>query len=317
MQAFKYLPNMVVMYSNEVVPWQRPRNLPIRLDFLSISGGGSGRLITNAANQGGGGGGAGGYITSIIGELSGAGKPAAPPLYIYKGLQIAIVVGAGGAAGVTGSLSNNGTISGIRVPANGYYFSANSGGGGVGPTLTSMRNGGGSVNISVASLGGDATAGNGYLYPGGNAFYSATASLRSAGGGAGAGAVGGNGASGVGGNGGAGLASSITGTSVTRAGGGGGSRVANAANQGAGGSGGGGAGLYLANGNPGAVNTGSGGGGVCAGEATYISGAGGSGIVILRYPTIYPPAITTGSPTITTSGGFRIYTFTGSGSILF
>jgi hypothetical protein len=39
--------------------------------------------------------------------------------------------------------------------------------------------------------------------------------------------------------------------------------------------------------------------------------------VILRYPTIYPPAITTGSPTITTSGGFRIYTFTGSGSILF
>jgi hypothetical protein len=40
--------------------------------------------------------------------------------------------------------------------------------------------------------------------------------------------------------------------------------------------------------------------------------------VILRYPTMYPPAqATTGSPTITTVSGYRIYEFTGSGSITF
>jgi hypothetical protein len=37
--------------------------------------------------------------------------------------------------------------------------------------------------------------------------------------------------------------------------------------------------------------------------------------VIIRYSTEYPPATTTGSPTYTTSGGFRIYQFTATGSI--
>jgi hypothetical protein len=47
-------------------------------------------------------------------------------------------------------------------------------------------------------------------------------------------------------------------------------------------------------------------------------GAGGSGIVILRYPDTFKSASsTTGSPTISTSGGFRIYKFTSSGSITF
>jgi hypothetical protein len=46
--------------------------------------------------------------------------------------------------------------------------------------------------------------------------------------------------------------------------------------------------------------------------------AGGSGIVILRYPDTFNAATsTTGSPTISTSGGFRIYKFTASGSITF
>jgi hypothetical protein len=40
--------------------------------------------------------------------------------------------------------------------------------------------------------------------------------------------------------------------------------------------------------------------------------------VIIRYAEIYPPAAsTTGSPIITTAGGYRIYEFTGSGSITF
>jgi hypothetical protein len=40
--------------------------------------------------------------------------------------------------------------------------------------------------------------------------------------------------------------------------------------------------------------------------------------VIIRYLDVYSAAVsTTGSPTVTTSGGYRIYTFTGSGSITF
>jgi hypothetical protein len=66
----------------------------------------------------------------------------------------------------------------------------------------------------------------------------------------------------------------------------------------------------------GTVNTGGGGGGGGINPAT--STAGGSGIVILRYPNIYPDAAsTTGSPTYANIGGYKIYTFTGSGSITF
>jgi hypothetical protein len=40
--------------------------------------------------------------------------------------------------------------------------------------------------------------------------------------------------------------------------------------------------------------------------------------VIIRYSTSFiAAASTTGSPTVTVAGGFRVYTFTGSGSITF
>jgi hypothetical protein len=70
------------------------------------------------------------------------------------------------------------------------------------------------------------------------------------------------------------------------------------------------------------VNTGGGGGGAGTtggtGSNQLGGGAGGSGIVIIRYSTAYIAATsTTGSPTITVAGGFRIYKFTGSGSITF
>jgi hypothetical protein len=86
---------------------------------------------------------------------------------------------------------------------------------------------------------------------------------------------------------------------------------------GGGGSGGGGAG-GLTPGNASGVgtnNAGGGGGAVSGGEQAQ---RGGSGVVILRYlDTNGNATATTGSPTLTIAGGFRIYRFTGSGSITF
>jgi hypothetical protein len=49
-----------------------------------------------------------------------------------------------------------------------------------------------------------------------------------------------------------------------------------------------------------------------------LAGAGGSGVVIIRYSDSFIAATsTTGSPTITVTGGFRIYQWTSSGSITF
>jgi hypothetical protein len=81
---------------------------------------------------------------------------------------------------------------------------------------------------------------------------------------------------------------------------------------------GGSGGSYFGNtvGANGGANTGYGGTG--AGGNTNNGGNGGSGVVILAYPSTYPAASsTTGSPTVTTTGGFRVYTFTGGGTITF
>jgi hypothetical protein len=66
----------------------------------------------------------------------------------------------------------------------------------------------------------------------------------------------------------------------------------------------------------GTANTGGGGGGP-AFSAVAAGANGGSGIAVIRYADTFLAATTTGSPTVTVAGGYRIYTFTGSGSITF
>jgi hypothetical protein len=67
----------------------------------------------------------------------------------------------------------------------------------------------------------------------------------------------------------------------------------------------------------GTTNTGSGGGGGgSGGGATDLGGNGGSGLVILRYSdTLGDAFFTSGSPTFTAAAGYKIYTFTGTGTI--
>ena len=80
-------------------------------------------------------------------------------------------------------------------------------------------------------------------------------------------------------------------------------------------SGGGRGGNSSTNAVDGTANTGGAGGGAVD---SGLPGNGGSGIVIIRYADSYAAASsTTGSPTITVSGGYRIYQWTSSGSITF
>jgi hypothetical protein len=66
------------------------------------------------------------------------------------------------------------------------------------------------------------------------------------------------------------------------------------------------------------ANTGGGAGSITNSGGTLFGGNGGSGVVIIRYSNTLPAATsTTGSPTITNTGGYRIYVFTGDGSITF
>lgn len=76
--------------------------------------------------------------------------------------------------------------------------------------------------------------------------------------------------------------------------------------------GGGGSSSTTAVGGAGSENTGSGGAGAVN---SFAGGAGGSGVVIIRHLSNKITATTTGSPTVTTSGGYTIYTFTSSGTI--
>jgi hypothetical protein len=260
----------------------------IAVEYLVIGGG---------AGTGSGGGGAGGYRCSVPGETSGGGSSAEVPFYPVKGTSYTITVGGGGAANTNGSDSSIGST---VIAYGGGYGSPS---GNLAPRIGGSGGGGGG-GVSIAGAGGLGSQG----YSGGTG--GSPFPNDNGGGGGGAGAVGATGSSGNGGAGGNGVASSITGSSVTRGGGGGGqSRNSFTSSGGSGGGGSGGnAGSGPVGGTAGGTNTGGGAGG---GYDTVASG--GSGVVILRSKTA--AASTTGSPSVSTTGAYTVYTFTGNGSI--
>ena len=274
--------------------------------YPTVTNGGSGiaiiRYLTNTniivgnvevliVGGGSGSGGAGGLL------YYGTESPKTPngsAISLYSGTYT-VLVGAGGpnTSPTAGGSSAIYTVPGISPQSMIAY-----GGGGITPTYGADQNGG---SASATGIGTPGQGNNG-----------GTNATRGGGGGGGAGAAGGNAAYDVGGNGGIGLQYSISGTATYYAGGGGGAAYTGTA--GTGGTGGGGAGTSgFTYGNNGTANTGGG-----AGSGWSGSGTGGSGIVILKYPDSYPAATaTTGSPTITVSGGYRTYKFTGTGTITF
>jgi hypothetical protein len=285
-----------------------------------IVGGGGGAGASAGSGGGGSGGGAGGVIANTF--------------VLTPGTTYTVTVGAGG----TGSTNLN---SGGGVAAGGNGGNSVVSGSGL-TTQTAIGGGGGQAGNS--SLGSPTwNAGNGGSGGGGydstNGYGQGTAGQGNNGGvsyDSGGGGAGGTGfpiSSLVGGDGGLAISSTITGSTVYYAGGGGGGNTgytpATAGGLGGhtattaqkGGAGDGGtcvSGVYGTNGTAGTANTGGGAGGPGFGAAYHTppyntSNAGGSGVVIFSAPQA---AVTvTGSPTVTTSGGNTIYTFTGSGTI--
>lgn len=317
-------------YTNgTTIPWTRTNtaysagnwtidvtNSPGSVEYLVVAGGGGGGGgSVTGGYTGGGGGGAGGLRT---GNVS-----------VNVGTSLTVTVGGGGSAGGTNGFGSNGTSSVF-----GTITSVGGGGGGHGGGA--WIGGTGAYGFSGGSGGGSgyrATFAGAGTTGQGNNGGSAGSGEQGSGGGGGAGAVGVNGnispAQYTGGNGGIGIFSSFSGSNTAYAGGGGAGGLGTSGYDGRGGFGGEGGGGngsgvlgdYTTSANNANTNSGGGGGGGSRrvdGGTPGGGGSGGSGIVIIRYPATFADAAsTTGTPTYTNSGGFKIYTWTGSGTITF
>jgi hypothetical protein len=261
------------------------------VEYLIVAGGGGG-----GGAYSGGGGGAGGLLTAVGYTVL--------PNQLYT-----VTVGAGGAISVTNTQGNDGSNSAFGTGLTAF----GGGGGGVTPGTYTGRPGGsgggaergGNPGGTPYPLGGTGTPGQGY--PGGLGF-DGVSWCTAGGGGGGAGAAGSDSprnqnAQNNAGPGGVGL--EWYGTFYAGGGGGGNDQGTAAATGGNGGGGNGGVQNTL--GTTGSTNRGGGGGG---GSNTQQGTAGGSGIVVIRYLGAQRG---TGG-TITSSGGYTIHTFTGSGS---
>jgi hypothetical protein len=262
---------------------------------LLVAGGGSG-----GTGYYGGGGGAGGVLeTSTTFSL---------------GVTHTITVGTGG-VGTSTQTNRGGNGGNSSISGSGFSTITAVGGGGGGSRNGDQPNGN-ATGANGGSGGGTSfpptVAGGIGVYPGSTFLNQARQGYNGApapvygtdygSSGGGAGAAGQYLSATATTNGGIGVQSSITGSAVYYGGGGGGGY-----GSGTGGTGGGGN-----QNNAGSTNTGGGGGGRSSNNVA--GGSGGSGVVIIKYPDTFAAATTTGSPTVTAITGFRIYTFTGTGT---
>jgi len=297
------------------------------ISYLIVGGGGGG------GDRHGAGGGAGGVLSSTWAATPG---------------DYTITVGAGGLRGATneGGQTQYGTPPGAGSKGGDSSISSVAtayGGGGGGtlagnPTDTLIGSGGGGGGGGLAGIAG--TAGQG--------FAGGSGSNPGGGGGGGAGGAGVNADTGTGGIGtaaystqllavgyGTSFATSWTlGTSTYQttpstflqspivggvayiAGGGGGNGAGGSSSNGLGGAGGGGRGDWDdTNITGGTTNTGGGGGSSRSYNSTTVGRDGGSGLVLLWYPLTIVTTATGG--TVTTSGAFKIHTFTTTGNTNF
>jgi hypothetical protein len=263
-------------------------------------------LVVGAGGGGGhygGGGGGGGVQADTVSAVT--------------GVTYTVTVGTGGAGGPSaGAAGSNGNASSITGGGFGIQGVGGQGGGGI-----NVAPPGGSIAMTGGKSGAPQS------YAGGASVINSPSGTYRSGGGGGAGGVGIAASASVKPDGGAGYASSITGTSTQYGGGGGGGATeANSGTQWGQGSpstlniGGGGAGggnghpspdPYGASGAPGIENLGGGGGG----GFDAAGGAGGKGVAIIKIADSITATVT-GSPALVTSGGYKVYTFNSTGTII-